>query len=83
MGAYYPRIVPTQPAELPQFLSQELHNISQEMSSPKEVITLGMLNSPPAKIREGMIVLADGTNWNPGGGAGFYGYRDGAWRKLD
>ena len=36
----------------------------------------------PAKPREGMIRLADGTLWNPGSGSGFYGYRAGAWRLL-
>lgn len=82
MSTYYPRIVPSNSAELPQFLNQELHNISQEMTSPKEVITLEMLNSPPTKIREGMIVLADGTNWNPGSGQGVYCYYNSTWNKL-
>lgn len=28
------------------------------------------------------MVLADGTNWNPGSGGGCYIYRAGAWRFL-
>lgn len=40
------------------------------------------LNVAPAKPRAGDIALADGTNWNPGSGAGFYGYYGGAWVKL-
>lgn len=36
----------------------------------------------PAKPRTGDVVLADGSNWNPGSGAGFYGYYGGAWVKL-
>ena len=41
-----------------------------------------VMRRPPAKSREGMIVVADGVGWNPGGGKGAYEYRDGAWRKL-
>lgn len=40
------------------------------------------LNVAPTKPRTGDVVLADGTNWNPGAGAGFYGYHGGAWSKL-
>lgn len=36
----------------------------------------------PEKPRVGDIRLADGTSWNPGLGAGFYGYHSGAWNKL-
>lgn len=46
------------------------------------MIQLVETNVAPAKPRTGMVVLADGTNWNPGSGAGFYGYRGGSWRLL-
>jgi hypothetical protein len=36
----------------------------------------------PAKAREGTLAFADGTQWNPGSGKGFYEYRSGAWVKL-
>jgi len=36
----------------------------------------------PAKPRAGMVANANGTNWNPGGGAGLYQYLGGAWVKL-
>ena len=39
-------------------------------------------NVEPTKPRAGDIRLADGTNWNPGSGAGFYGYYAGNWSKL-
>lgn len=42
------------------------------------------LNAAPPKPRTGMVVLADGTNWNPGSGRGYYGYDEAtaAWRFL-
>lgn len=36
----------------------------------------------PLNPEEGLIVRADGTEWNPGSGAGFYGRHNGAWRFL-
>lgn len=36
----------------------------------------------PAKPREGMLVYADGTDWNPGSGAGYYVYYAGAWHPM-
>lgn len=39
-------------------------------------------NAPPTKPFEGLIVIADGTNWNPGNGVGYYGYYDGSWLFL-
>ena len=37
----------------------------------------------PTKKRDGDIVFADGTEWNPGNGQGLYVYRNGAWVKLE
>jgi len=38
--------------------------------------------TPPTKPREGMIVTADGTSWNPGSGGGAYVFFGGLWRPL-
>jgi hypothetical protein len=38
--------------------------------------------APPDKPRTGMIRYADGAQWNPGSGAGFYGFRNGTWGFL-
>jgi hypothetical protein len=43
---------------------------------------LDMTTVAPTKPRAGDMRFADGTSWNPGGGAGFYGYHSGAWNKL-
>jgi hypothetical protein len=34
-------------------------------------------NAEPAKVWTGLLVQADGTNWNPGSGAGPYIYKMG------
>lgn len=79
---YQPRAVPPNPAELPAFLQQELLNIARATLEGNQFLSLEMLYVAPAKPRDGMLVLADGTSWNPGSGGGFYGYRAGAWRFL-
>jgi hypothetical protein len=45
-------------------------------------LVLTVLSAAPAAPENGMIAYADGTNWNPGGGAGVYAYVSGAWTKL-
>lgn len=35
-------------------------------------IRLAELNAAPLKVADGIMVYADGTNWNPGAGRGFY-----------
>lgn len=79
---YQPRIVPTESDDIPRFLNEELPRISREMSGPVDYIILNVLNVQPKKPRAGMVVEADGTNWNPGSGAGTYIYRSGSWVKL-
>lgn len=73
MGQYVPQ---------GQSIEQELQSVSRALQQPNEALFLSMRYTVPLKPRDGMIVLADGTNWNPGSGAGFYGYRAGSWRFL-
>jgi hypothetical protein len=82
MSRYLSKIPPTNAPELVAFLARELEEISRAMSEPNQFLTLDTSYKAPSKVREGMIVLADGTQWNPGSGAGFYGYRGGSWRFL-
>lgn len=61
----------------------ELQDLTRALAEAQEYMLLQTLHAEPVKLIEGMIVKADGTNWNPGDGPGFYGYRGGAWRILD
>lgn len=45
-------------------------------------LQLPMLSVEPAKVFEGLIVFADGTEWDPGLGKGIYAYYDATWNKL-
>ena len=65
-----------------QALNDELQRLARSFAEPTDFLSLGMLYAAPSKPRDGMIALADGSSWNPGSGAGYYGYRAGAWRFL-
>lgn len=82
MAAYTPTDVPTDVAQLPDWLRRELASLSQSFTSQAPYLFLQTLNVAPTKPREGLMVLADGVHFNPGSGAGFYGYRGGAWHLL-
>lgn len=69
-------------AYIPVDMNPEFQRISQALSEPAEVVRLGTTYVAPSKPRSGDLRLADGTQWNPGSGAGFYGYYGSAWVKL-
>jgi hypothetical protein len=48
----------------------------------QDLIQLQVLHSEPAKPRDGMVVAADGTNWDPGSGEGIYAWYNNQWNKL-
>lgn len=54
----------------------------QESLGQTNTLELRQSSAAPDKPREGMIVAADGTNWDPGEGAGVYKYEGAAWVKL-
>lgn len=56
----------------------ELQRIQLALLALREV-KLPVLHAEPEKASEGLLVIADGADWNPGGGQGVYYYFGGAW----
>jgi hypothetical protein len=79
---YTPNLAPVAPDAVGPFLNTELQAISQSLQQPQPYAYLQTLNVAPIRPREGLIAKADGTHWNPGSGAGVYGYIGGAWVKF-
>jgi len=71
--------IPRQPPATydPTYTRDEQNNIAR--STATDTVQLQPQSVAPAKPRAGLLVEADGTNWNPGSGAGLYIYRAGAW----
>ena len=82
--AYYPDpiVVLNSLEEVVDYLARELARIGVEFQLLEDGVGLPIRGVVPAKPREGMLAIADGTGWNPGGGKGLYEYKSGAWAKL-
>lgn len=78
---YLPSPIPAHGA-LDEYIRDELASISRVIAKLEEGRSFLVLHAPPDKIRENMLVIADGTDWNPGSGAGYYERKGGAWVKL-
>jgi hypothetical protein len=81
VARYEPDPIPSDPNKLSGYLEFELRRIGTSLRAV-EGVHLDSLHAAPDKPRDGMLVLADGTDWNPGSGEGFYGYYNAAWNKL-
>lgn len=70
-------------ADMEKFMDRLVHDLRYLQNSGKVTsIQLEVLTAEPAQPFDGMIVYADGSNWDPGSGDGYYGYQTGAWVKL-
>lgn len=67
--------------ELSRWLTGELTRIADSIDSVYEA---DLSNKAPSKARDGMVVYADGSYWNPdsSSGEGFYGYWNGTWHYF-
>lgn len=76
--------------EAREWMWQQLQALEQGFNSGREFIALDERFEEPKKLKNGMIVLANGvvdagppvTGWDPGAGQGVYAYYGGAWHKL-
>lgn len=81
-GLYQPETIQSEdPAEITAWMGRELNKISQalQQSSARKI---DVLHAEPAKPRPGMVVTADGTDWDPGSGEGPYMYIGGTWLPM-
>jgi hypothetical protein len=72
LKTYKPATVPDDPANVPGFLRRELAQIQRSANSQESSFDFVVLHAEPAKTRAGMVVYADGTDWDPGSGEGIY-----------
>lgn len=83
MARYAPTAVPETLAGMRAWLADQFRAIAASLQAPQApAIVLEPRAVAPARPTDGMIVYADGSEWNPGDGAGPYVYEGGSWRKL-
>lgn len=81
---YEPTAIPDDaPRGLRAWLAEQLRDVADTLAAPEvRGVRFSLLPAEPARYTNGDVVMADGTNWNPGGGAGLYQRIGGAWVKL-
>lgn len=81
MAKYTPSSPPGDAESLSEWARTEFEAISRILNE-FDVTKFTVLHVAPPKPVAGSLAFADGTDWNPGSGVGFYEYRGGAWQKL-
>ena len=76
---YTPSLVPVEYE--PGWVQREFEHVAEELNLIN-TIRLIERHVEPTRPRAGDVVLADGSDWDPGSGQGYYGYYAGAWHKL-
>lgn len=74
-------IISTDPAEITAWAVRELRKVQAALEAG-HAKKIHFYHVEPSKPREGDVVGADGTDWNPGAGAGVYCYYNSAWNRL-
>lgn len=64
----------------PREWSEETSALAQSIN--EGIAYLRVLHAVPKKLTIGMVVYADGTDWDPGAGEGVYAYTSGGWVQL-
>lgn len=70
------------PEGLAQYLFEEVNRISSAFDRLGSNLVLDELHVAPSRPVDGLVVKADGSDWDPGSGAGVYEYNDGVWNFL-
>jgi hypothetical protein len=81
---YQPKFPPINPdaKDLAAYVTDEFQSVARSQSDTVDFVQFNVLHVEPSKPREGLECVADGTDWDPGAGAGKYLYIGGAWTKL-
>jgi len=66
------------PAQIDRLIRRLETAIDNAVNAP----TLLVQNAEPARFSDGMLVYADGTNWDPGSLEGIYARYNATWNKL-
>jgi len=79
---YNPNPVPDNTEDLPRYIFDELLRLQGALEE-NPVTYIEVKNAAPSRIKQGDIVYADGSNFDPGSGEGIY-FRNaaGSWVKL-
>jgi hypothetical protein len=80
---YVPSPLPQtkEPVLLINWVYQELNRVSAALQKSK-YLELAISHAAPEKTRDGLVVIADGSDWDPGSGEGVYVFYNSTWNYL-
>lgn len=80
---YQPKPPPANPdvGSLASHIDDMAHSIAQAQHDAMDSVRFSVLHVAPKRPRAGDVAYADGSDWNPGNGAGLYVYGT-AWTKV-
>ena len=76
------QLASAEPKDIVLWVQALIENIVFQLNNGIPKLRFAQQDGAPLKPRDGNVAFADGTNWNPGSGKGFYGYYSGAWHFL-
>lgn len=76
---YQPTPAPTGIHRVQEYVARELRRLADVFGTE---VNLPRAFKEPPNAPDGTIAYADGTEWDPGSGPGFYGKEEGVWTKL-
>lgn len=83
VATFEPTTIPIAYVELRRWLAIQLRRVADALAFPSVGgIHFATLHAEPARYNDGDVVMADGSDWNPGGGGGLYQRIGNAWVKL-
>lgn len=82
MWSVQPLIGATKDIALARWVREHFERLQTHLQAPQDALALRVLHAEPVRYSEGVLVLADGSDWDPGSGAGLYIRRGGAWVHL-
>ena len=68
--------------QLAEYIHRELLRLAEIINTGLDEVRLNELHVSPERTEDGMVILADGTDFNPGSGAGVYVRQGGTWVTL-
>lgn len=77
-----PTTTSAETAAIVQWVLTNLRVIIERLNTPG-LAQLIELHEEPPKPRVGLLVWADGTDWDPGSGVGLYVFDGSAWLNVD
>lgn len=80
------RYIPQTPlGSVDPYVYQELQNIARSQTDPVSFLALQVQHAAPrvpSDTQIATLAIADGTDWNPGSGAGLYRYQNNVWTFI-